>query len=288
MMSTSDKNTYIDKHKNAFEVENSYILNIFESFVDKIERITYSILECSCKIEYERLYPARFNIGFAPNNEKQFNAVFKFLSQIAVKLDVELDYSLFKRLLSSDFNLVKIKELIVGVDLRRELSESRLKIGLTIEDYPELTNFGINLHSNLKETAQTLLTISYLLHIGLDLYLDGHSEIEIYPYIKKDEFQEIGVRQKLERVLSNPALNPLPVCSRICVGLSNSNSDKIIYYYLERLDDFHNYFLVNDTARAVHAYYREHLIREMCVALPEQELVNGITIQKLNLYYLMT
>ncbi|MGL5063948.1 MAG: DUF5838 family protein [Microcoleus sp.] len=88
------------------------------------------------------------------------------------------------------------------------------------------------------------------------------------------------------KVLSPQALQPLPASSRIGVGLSKANAEKVVYYYLENLNDFLNYFIANDTARRVHAYYREQPVKEMCVASPENELVAG-TIQKMNLYYLI-
>jgi LynF/TruF/PatF family peptide O-prenyltransferase len=285
-LESNKKIHYIGKHKHVFEVENLYPLNLFENFVERIEETGNCVLESSCKIDQDKLYPVRFGIGFATESPEQFKAVFGFFRQVEARIDVKLDYTLLQQFLGDDFDFGKMTDFMLGVDLRRELSESRLKIGLTIENYPEKQEVAITLNSTPDEAVQALL-ISNRLHMGFDFRLDGHSEIELYPHIMKQDFQCVDVQQRLAQVLLPPALRPLPACSRICVGFSKANAGKIVYYYLEDLNDFFNYFAVNDVARRAHAYYREQPVREMCVALPEQELLTGTTIQQLNLYYLI-
>jgi LynF/TruF/PatF family peptide O-prenyltransferase len=175
---------------------------------------------------------------------------------------------------------------MIGVDARQELAQSKLKIALTIRDYPEKLKTAIYLNGGLNRTINNLI-VSNSLHLGFDLSLNGKSEIELYPYIRKTEFQQIDVQQRLAEVLSPETLQPLPACSRICVGLSQGNTEKILYYYLEDINDFLNYFTPNDTAYRVHSYYlHQQPIREMCVALPESQLLTR-RVEKMNLYYLV-
>jgi LynF/TruF/PatF family peptide O-prenyltransferase len=176
-------------------------------------------------------------------------------------------------------------EFMVGVDARRELAESKLKIALTIKDYPEKLKTAIYLNGGLDGTIEKLI-VSNSLHLGFDLSLNGISEIELYPYIRKQDFQQIDIQQRLATVLSPQALQPLAACSRICVGLSKGNAEKVVYYYLEDIKDFLNYFTPNDTARRVHAYYQKQPILEMCVAAPESQFL-AERIAKMNLYYLI-
>jgi LynF/TruF/PatF family peptide O-prenyltransferase len=286
LLESSKKLYYIGIHKRVFEVENLYPLDVFENFVEHIEKISENcVLESSCKIDRDKLYPARFGIGFHLQNQEQLNAVYNLFRQVESRTDVRVNYSLIQQFFGNDFDFSKITEFMVGVDLRRELAESKLKLALTIKDYPEKLKAAIELNGGLDETIQALI-VSNSLHLGFDLSLKGASEIELYPYIKKQEFQQIHIQQRLAKVLSPQALQPLPACSRICVGLSKANAEKVVYYYLENPKDFLNYFTANDTARRVQAYYREQPVKEMCVALPENELLAG-TIQKMNLYYLI-
>ena len=65
---------YIGIHKQIFEIKNFYPLDIFDSFVTQIETTSENCyLESSCKIERDKLYPARFGIGFTLKNLKQLN-----------------------------------------------------------------------------------------------------------------------------------------------------------------------------------------------------------------------
>lgn len=286
LLESSKKLYYIGIHKRVFEVENLYPLDVFENFVEHIERISEKcVLESSCKIDGDKLYAARFNIGFNLQNLEQLNAVYNLFRQVEARTDVRVNFSLIQQFFGNDFDFRKIIEFMVGVDLRQELAESKLKLWLTIKDYPEKLKKAIELNGGLDETIQALI-VNNSLHLGFDLSLKDTSEIELYPYIRKQEFQQINIQQRLAKVLSPQALQPLPACSRICVGLSKANTEKVVYYYLENLNDFLNYFTANDTARRVHAYYREQPVKEMSVASPENELGAG-TIQKMNLYYLI-
>ena len=286
LLESSKKIYYIGLHKRVFEVENLYPLDVFDNFVEQIEKTSKEcILESSCKIDRDQLYPARFNIGFALPNLEQLNAVYNLFRQVEARADARVNYSLIQQFFGEDFDFSKMTEFMVGVDLRRELAESKLKLCLTIKDYPEKLKVAIALNGGLDETLEALI-VSNSLHMGFDLSLNGGSDIELYPYIRKQEFQQINIQQRLAKVLSTQALQLLPACSRICVGLSKANAEKVVYYYLENFKDFLNYFAANDTARRVHAYYREQPVKEMCVALAESELLAG-TIQKMNLYYLI-
>ena len=286
LLESSKKNYYIGIHKRVFEVDNFYPLDVFENFVEQIEKASENcFLESSCKIDQEKLYPTRFSIGFKLQNLEQLNAVYNLFRQVEARADVRVNYSLIQQFFGNDFDFSKMTEFMVGVDLRRELAESKLKLSLTIKDYSEKLKIAIELNGGLDQTIQSLI-VSNSLHLGFDLNLNGTTEIELYPCIRKQEFQQIDIQQKLANVLSPQALQPLAASSRMGVGLSKANAEKIVYYYLENLNDFLNYFNANDTARRVHAYYREQPVIEMCVALPESELLAG-TIQKMNLYYLI-
>lgn len=275
----------ISAHKSVFEIEALYPLDIFEQLVAQTEECN---LEFSCKIEGDRLYPARFNLNF--RQKKSFPDFFKqilgFFHQVEGRVGVTLNYDLLQKFLGNNFDWSKVQMLQTGVDLRQEVAASRLKLVLRIKDYPEKLETAAILNSDCDVSEFRTLLIHSALVIGFDFYLDGRSEIELYPGIYKEDFQRIEVRQKLLQVLSPPALRPLEVCMMTGVGFSKANPDrKRVYYYLEDKNDFLNYFLVNDVARKVHAFYQQQfLLNGMWLGLPERELSGGI-IQNINLYY---
>ncbi|MDF5709800.1 MAG: LynF/TruF/PatF family peptide O-prenyltransferase [Nostoc sp. S4] len=277
----------IAAHEQVFEIENIYALDIFKSFVEKIENITDGCsLEVSCKVDGDRIYPARFFLEFNLQTTEQLRIVIDFFNQINTRIGVNIDYSLIDKFFNGDFDFSRLKEFLIGVDFRRELPDSSVDLALTIENYPEKEELAIALNGkDLKADVQMLL-VNKFLHIGFDCGFNGKSNIELYPYIKKQEWQQVDIQQRLTQVLSPAVLQRLPICKRISVGLSQANLERKIYYYLENINDFLSNFTVNDIARRVHTYYQQQPVKEMAVALLESEL-QAETIQKINLYYII-
>ena len=278
---------YISDHIRVFEIENVYGLDLFQSFVEKIEKIADGcFLEAGCKVETGQLYPARFTLGFKLENASQLQVVIDFFNQISLRTDIRIDYSLIEKFFTLDFDFIRMSDFMAGVDLRRELAESSLDIALTIKDYPEKQGLAIALAGKPVEPDIRALLIDRSLHIGFDFGFNGKSNIELYPYIGKYEWQQPDIQRRLMQVLSPEALAPLSICNKICVGLSTANSSRKIYYYLENFNDFLCYFPANDLARKVHAYYQQQPIRSMGVCLLEGEL-QAQHIQSMNLYYIL-
>lgn len=280
---------FIRNHTYEFDCAQLYGMDIFEQLVDALERQFdgSELLEISCKIEQERLYPARFCIGFNPNKIINFELIYKFFDQISARVDVNLDYTLIEQFLRQDFNYSNHRGFMIGVDLRRELTSSSIDFALTIKNYPEKQEAAIALinDSALEIDARQLL-FGNALHINFDLAFNGVSGIELYPLIEQKDWQRADVQRRLEEVLSPSTLQHLsiPSCSTIAVGLSKANTARKMYYYLDDINDFMSYFPVKDIARGVHAYYQQQPVRRMCVALLENEL-HAKAIERMNLYY---
>ncbi len=282
-LKSDEKLHYIGAHQTAFEGEPFYPLEVFERLTAETEG---GLVESSCKIEKDKIYPVRFNLSFgAETLIENFNRTLNFFHEAENRTDVKVDLELLQKFLSPTFDFSKLKGLQTGVDLRSELGQSRLKLVVRIKDYPEKIEQALALHSDSDTEEFRQLLLYSCLVIGFDFYLDGRSAIELYPEIKKQDFLRRDIQQQILQVLSPQALRPLNASSMLMVGFSKTNPDKIVYYQLENKNDLLNYFSLNDAARRVHAFYQEQPVRpSMWVGLPERELLGG-TIQNINLYY---
>lgn len=281
MMNINEKLHYIGTHKKAFEIDYLYPLDIFEQFV---QTTGDCLIECSGKIKKDKLYPARFDLQFSDRQHlKNLNAVLNFFKKVEGRVDVKLNYELLEQFLGNEFDFSKVQTILTGVDLRPELSESRLKLFIRIGDYPEKVAVAKQLCGNYPE-LQKLIRYDTL-HIGFDFNLDGRSAIELYPELKREEFKQVQFRKLLEEILTPAALKPLDISTMMGIGFSQANEANVIYYYLENLQEFLNYFSVNDTAQRVHNFYlQQQGSKKMWVALSESELIGG-RIENINLYY---
>lgn len=281
MTNSNEKLHYIGAHKNAFGVDYLYPLDIFEQFVETTRNC---LIECSGKIKQDKLYPARFDLQFLDDRHiNNLDTVLNFFSQVEARVEINFNYKLLQQFLSNDFDFSKVQSVLTGVDLRHELTESRLKLFIRIGDYPEKVALAKQLQGDSPELERLIRNDT--LHIGFDFYFDGRSAIELYPEVKRDEFKQVKVRQKLEEMLSPAALKPLAVSEMMGVGFSQANEANVLYYFLENYQEFLDYFPVNDTARRVHDFYlQQQGSNKMWVALSESELIAG-RIENINLYY---
>lgn len=276
-----EKLRYIGNHKQAFDIEPLYPLALFEEFVATTGDC---LIECSGKIKQDQLYPARINLQFSDQQYfHNIHASIDFLKRAASRTDVNLDLDILSTFLVGNFDYSKVQTVLLGIDLRHNLSESRLKLFIRIGDYPEKMALAKRLCKIAPESEAMLR--SDTVHIGFDFYLDGRSAIELYPELKKNEFNHPFIYNQLKTMLSPEALKPLPVCSLFGIGLSPANEVNVLYYHLENIQDFLSYFPINDTACRVHDFYlQQDGSRKMWVALSESEMQAG-KINNVNLYY---
>jgi len=270
---------YINQHKQAFTVEPVYPLQLFEAFV---ARSPDWGLECSCKIEGERLEATRFNIFRKVPNASHYASVMDFFEQVAVRSPIRLNYNLLREFLGHDFDFSKVMEILAGVDLRKELGQSRLKFWLVIEKYPERLARAIGL-CKPGEELKILPLEELILVVGFDLFLNGRSEIEMYPNIDEDWLKQPGIQKRLSLMLAKQTLDLTDSCWALGIGISQANPEKILYYRTRDPDNFIP-GLRNDLANRVQAFYRHQPVKGCIIGLRESEII-AKKIENINFYY---
>lgn len=282
LLDSNENLRYISEHKRALKVESLYPLDIFDRFVQKANGWG---LECSCKIERGKLYPARFNLFRNHPSSQDFDIVFDFFHQVETRNGVKLDYQLMQQFMGDNFNPDKITQILVGVDLRQEILASRLKFWFVIQDYPEKLETAFALVEPPQE-LRSLIASTSLVVVGFDFFLNGSSVIELYPRILQQELENIEVRKQLEKFMSPLTLQLLDNCWAFGFGFSKANSETVLYCPTPDADSFIAN-LHNPLADEVHAYYQKQSILATIVAFRERELLKG-AVENLNLYYQMT
>lgn len=285
--SLSDQRVYFIKaHRQAFEVEPSlYPLEIFEDFIAKLDDGSVSSLEASCKIEADKLLAARFLAFINPPFEKSLAQALKFYRQVENRVGVRLNYDLLQQFIGKSFDFSKVRRFTVGVDLRQNLADSSLKMHIVLDNYPEKVATALALDGNQYSEALRWMALQTVSLVGFDFYLDGRSEIELYGALTEEQFQQPQILALLEQSFPPAVLKPLQVSDLFYIGLSKANANPVLYYHLKDKKDLLNYFVINDVARKVHAFYQHQEVRaEMWVGVAKQELLNS-RIENIRLYY---
>jgi LynF/TruF/PatF family peptide O-prenyltransferase len=274
---------FIRAHQQAFDVEPIYPLRLFEDFVMAVDGDC--TIEASCKIELDKLIASRFLLFFkdkAQQWQKYLNQSLTFFSQVETRIGVQIDYSLLYEFLGEHFDFSKTTVFSAGIDLRKNLADSSLKMHIRIQDYPEKLNKAFAL-SNGAANSNSLSQYSSL--IGFDFYFNGNSEIEIYAEVSEADFFQPETQNLVWRNFPQSVLKPLKASNIFLVGLSKANTNPVLYYHLKDRQDLSNYFKLNDTAQRVHSFYQhQDILPSMWVGTTQKEL-EKTRIENIRLYY---
>ena len=123
-----------NKHLNYLVyIKTVSLINFFDFdpilFEDLLKSSNDYYLECSCKIENNKVYPTRFNIFYDyKNHVKNINLIFSFFKKISKYPAITINYNLIKKIFDKKFDLNKTERVITGLDLRDNLDDSRIKM----------------------------------------------------------------------------------------------------------------------------------------------------------------
>jgi len=281
---------FIGEHKRAFDIENLYPVELFEEFVEQ-ETWGRSIA-CCCNIDKDQLYADRFTTFFDKIiADKSYvypslNAVLNFCRQVEGRPEVKLNYSFLNQFLGTGLDISRVKWMCFGVDARPELGDSRLKLFITLQNYPEKMATAITLCGETQRDWQKLLVSNELL-VGFDFFLDGRASVEVYPTFYLKDLQRVDIQVYLAQTLPKKALPLLNKSTNFQIGISNTNESDVLYFNHPLDPDSFIDNLANEMAKKVHAYYRHQPVKRLLLGIPSHEF-SAWSIQSVKMYYQMT
>ena len=267
-------------HKRAFYIDDFYPLKMFEHFV---ELSNCGVIECSTKIQQGRIHAARFYLEQKKPGRNGLAAALNYFRQVSMRADIELDFRLLDQFLGADFDMSHVSSILVGVDARREIKNTCLKLlfvspdkfGSKMQEAMELAGIDQGGDFHLKADAFTL---------GFDFRFDGHTASELYADFFLREPHSVATRQWLAARLSPNVVRLLEDSTRFGVGVSKDNPSNIIYFIPRNSNDC-IVGLRNELAKSVHAYYqRQPDVSLTGVGCQESDASEGI-FDNINLYY---
>ncbi|MDB9513174.1 DUF5838 family protein [Kamptonema animale CS-326] len=277
---------FINAHRQAFDVEPLYPLDIFQDFITKIDGI--DTIEASCKIEADKLQAARLYAFSSQEIERKLTEFLTFFRQVESRVDVQLNYDLLEKFLGKSFDFSKVTRISTGVDLRQNIPDSSLKIHIRLDDHPEklkkIIEAALILDGN-SSIAQRWIALQTVHLIGFDFYLNGRSEIELYCELTEKQFQQPDIQSFLKQTFPPFVLEPLKVSSMFFTGLSKDNAEPVLYYCLKDKKDLLSYFSINDTAQRVHAFYQNQPVSSLMWLGVTQGELQKTRIENIRLYY---
>lgn len=280
---------FIGEHKQAFDIDNLYPLNLFEEVASRLGHRARA-LGCCCNIERDKLYPARFYFVFQPMPSKpeiffsDLRTVLSFIERTKERPEVQINDQSLQQFLATGLDASKVKGISFGVDIRPDLRESRIKLSLLIENYPEKMETAISLCGENRDWKK--LIVNRKLLVGFDFFFNNRSSVEVYPTFYREDLQRFEVKKHLEEILPPRAFKLLPESEWFQIGISNDNESDVLYFNDLICPNSFIDNLANQLTNRVHAYYRHQPFKTMLVGIPMAEF-SAWSIQKVKLYYAM-
>lgn len=252
--------------------------------LDHLEQLFYSVpcwLECSHKIKSDLTYSQRLNLWFFRAEPDIFNHISGFFEALGKTYD--LNFSLLEKLIKNiDFK--KINQFIVGVDLREEPVDSRVKLWLIVEDYPDKVAECVEVNGSDQSVRDLVKHSSNIFLFGFDYsLLDYKSRIKIYPLYFEDQIRENNVKELFSRLFCPETRRLIDQCKRVHVSFQGRDFQKIIHF-TPRLPDAFIQQLNHPTVNEISAKYRSRGYPPSIISLADKQLA-AARLEDINLYF---
>lgn len=272
-------------HKRFFDIEECIYLKPFEDLL-KIPN-PYN-LTCTCKVEKTDVLPCRFFIDYSDKNIIHLlKIVFDFIKDFSQLENVNLNFDYIKKIFSKDMDAKEIKKVITGIDFRKNLMGSRIKLYLVLKGSNKILEgfsklFGaMNAHIMNKKQDHI---------IGIDLFFNGTTKIKLYEIYDENDLQMDITKKTFENNYSRKICDMIENSRSLIICLEEAKlidkTDTRLDFNIQNVDYF-----VNQINNKTFEETRNKIIAKSAglydiqqIALYKNELDEN-KIQNINIYY---
>ena len=268
-------------NQDAFDVEPTFILSLFEEAVQRIEGTCG--VEAICTVEQDQLFPVQFQVS----NDKgkhwpsSLTHAVKFLDNVESQVGVRLNRNLLEQFIAKHLGSHKIEDNTIGIDLRPKCEESCIKIylHLSLKEEPEdLVNTALKLDgaSYSAEVIQVLLKSTLV--IGFNMFLNGYSDIEFWPASEGENYKSSLDRGKylkyyVQKYLSPKVIDLFKEAILLVVVFSKNEVEPLLIFHYDDLNYIRKNFLFNNLGDRIYNFCQnQDCITYAAVAVTEREL----------------
>lgn len=260
-------------------------------FIDLLENPGCFILECSVKQTATALAASRLRAGFLQDRIRdKFQIMNRFIARLAVDRTILIDDSVLRPFCNQGA-AGKLIVMGIGLDLKPQLADSKIKCYFIEDGIPELRSRILAHRCNTElPVALNHFIRDRALLAAVDLYFDGSSSLEIYPFFKPAQLQDL---QSAGLIADHPMLNRL-VSETEKFNISfEPNGIRVLHFHpadidrFERILSHRNISRLLATVKMCRWYLSRHGIPadvNVTLALLEREILAG-DIQTTGLYY---
>lgn len=270
---------YIEEHQAYFHASNLFPLGIFKNLVF---RTADGLVECSCKITKGKVHANRFNLWFPRSNGlEQMNTVMDFLAEVEIKGTLQFNRDLLNQFYQSDFDWSRVRRFVVGVDIRENIVDSRLKIWFILNKYHEQIEKAVKLNGNYPDVKNLLFRDELI--VGFDFYFDGRTVIKLYPDIQRQDLDEELSQNKIGTILHPTSIELARHAYWLHIYVSDNHKGRILQFHTTTMEPFLKY-IQEEEAKPILNLCNNKKLPSAIFAFHEDD-IRMRTIQNWSFYY---
>ena len=278
---------HLDFHNAAFEVPEFPEIAVLR---DLMVAHPGGSLETSVKLSQGRVEPCRY-VYYLSRYQRDgvtqaanYRAAREFIETIGRVAGGSTNSDLFHQLESIGLDFARVGLVLVGLDRREEPGSTRAKLWLVASDYQELAD---HIATMSKDGAVTIgLNSGPTWLFGFDFFVDGTTDVKLYPRATMKDVHESGGQHPLVRG-APPKLFELLDCCDLLYGQVTGRKKAGRIYHLRALRWAASTLVerIGDARlAAIDSIYERQPIRSRYYAVREDEIASG-AYSEMNAYY---
>jgi LynF/TruF/PatF family peptide O-prenyltransferase len=180
-------------HRKEFGVENKAFIRLVEEF---LARPSCSLLECSVKISPRGTHAQRVRFGYEQEYVPEgLSLIHHFLERISNYNNVKLNRDILSQIVDKGLDVSRVMAAGIGLDYRKRMKDSKVKCYFMIKDYPDKVNQVLSVHMPVDGIDNYPMHDVFM--FGIDMYFDGNTGVEIYPFLDGQNLRNAELMDKL-------------------------------------------------------------------------------------------
>lgn len=280
---------WMETHCRIFGIGDAVRASVaYQGFCELVREAAYATVELSIKVAGDSVQAGRFNLFCVPQDVQGFvAAVMSFFEAVKAADASALDLSWLRRFLEGDVDWARVSRVVVGLDLREEPLQSRVKLWFFADDEVGVARNPVQrlLAMHGRDDLFDALHLHPALLFGYDLCFDGTTGVRSYPDVTAEEFASDVVHSRVQSVLSPRTLLAMKEASWTHFQIASRNRDLMVQLHPMEPSAFLAKWAVHPVAARVHGFYGEVPLLDVVVSLPMAELERG-EVENFSLYYM--
>ncbi|VXD25895.1 LynF/TruF/PatF family peptide O-prenyltransferase [Planktothrix paucivesiculata] len=272
---------FIRTHLDAFDVEPTFPIPLFEQAVFEIEGSCG--IESSCKVENDRLFAGCFDVSNYgdvswPGSLKY---ALKFLDRVESRVNVKFNRDLLQQFASLHIDSRKILDSSVGLHLDPKLENSVVRIYLHIkpeEDPEELVRTAIEIDGSHYPIELLQVLLKDVIIIGFNLFFDGCSDVELMAGDLGKEYRGNNQRGRAfatyaQKIFSKKVIALYKASDIFFVSFSKIREYPFLYFQFNDIKELKKQFSFNSLGDRIYGFCQnQDCIAYAAVGVKEQDL----------------